>query len=78
MDEEHKKAYLEKYHRMKEHGEKFYPDAIYKDLLVSFGIFLLLVGLAAFIGVANEPRADPSDSPTSRGPNGTSCSCSRC
>jgi menaquinol-cytochrome c reductase cytochrome b/c subunit len=62
VDEEQKKAYLEKYHRMKEHGEKFYPDAIYKDLLVSFAIFLLLVGLAAFIGVANEPRADPSDS----------------
>jgi menaquinol-cytochrome c reductase cytochrome b/c subunit len=62
LDKEQKKAYLDKYHREKEHGEKFWPDSIYKDLLVSFAIFLLLVGLTAFIGVANEPRADPSDS----------------
>ncbi|MFN2280373.1 MAG: c-type cytochrome, partial [Anaerolineales bacterium] len=34
---------------------------IYKDLLVSFGLFILLIGLAAFIGVAVEPKADPSD-----------------
>jgi menaquinol-cytochrome c reductase cytochrome b/c subunit len=62
VNEEQKKQYLEKYAQAKQKGEKFWPDAIYKDLLVSFAIFLLLVLLATFIGVANEPKADPSDS----------------
>lgn len=61
MNEEQKKAYLEKYAQAKAKGEKFWPDAIYKDLLVSFGLFILLVLLATFVGVAQEPKADPSD-----------------
>jgi len=61
MNEEQKKAYYEKYYRAKQQGEKFYPDVIYQDLLVSFAIFILLIGLAAFVGVANEPKADPTD-----------------
>jgi mono/diheme cytochrome c family protein len=62
LNEEQKKVYLEKYKDAKAKGVKFYPDIIYKDLLISFAIFLLLVGLAIFLGVANEPPADPSDS----------------
>ncbi len=62
MNEEQKHEYHEKYKIKKQKGEKFWPDEIYKDLLISFAIFILLVGLAAFIGVANEPKADPSDS----------------
>lgn len=62
VNEEQKKEYLEKYKEAKAKGVKFYPDIVYKDLLVSFAIFLLLVGLATFIGVANEPPADPNDS----------------
>ena len=62
MNEEQKREYQEKYQREKDQGTKFYPDIIYKDLIVSFAIFLLLVGLAIFIGVAVEPPADPSDS----------------
>ena len=42
-------------------GERFWPDSIYKDLLVSLGIFLLLILLATFVGIAAEPKADPSD-----------------
>ncbi len=61
MNEEQKQQYLARYKKAKEHGEKFYPDAIYKDLLASFAIFMLLIGLATFMGVANEPPADPSD-----------------
>ena len=57
-----KQKYLEEYKQEKEEGVKFYPDIIYKDLVVSFGIFLLLLGLAIFVGVAAEPPADPSDS----------------
>ncbi len=62
MKEEHKQKYLEKYAQAKQKGVKFYPDIIYKDLLISFAIFILLVLLATFVGVANEPKADPSDS----------------
>ena len=62
MNEEQKQQYLEKYKRAKAEGYKFYPDIIYKDLLVSFAIFMLLVGLAIYVGVAAEPPADPSDS----------------
>ena len=62
MNEEQKQAYLEDYKQEKEQGVKFYPDIIYKDLVVSFALFLLLVGLAIFVGVAAEPPADPSDS----------------
>jgi menaquinol-cytochrome c reductase cytochrome b/c subunit len=61
MNEEQKNQYKEKYAKAKQKGVKFWPDIIYKDLIVSFAIFLLLVGLAAFIGVAQEPKADPSD-----------------
>ncbi|MFZ6027252.1 MAG: c-type cytochrome [Chloroflexota bacterium] len=61
MNEEHKKQYLEKYTQEKQKGVKFWPDIIYKDLVVTFAIFLLLVSLATFMGVAGEPKADPSD-----------------
>lgn len=61
MNEEQKQKYLARYKKAKEQGEKFYPDALYKDLLISFAVFLILVGLATFFGVANEPPADPSD-----------------
>ncbi len=61
MNEELKQAYKEKYAQAKAKGVKFYPDIIYKDALVAFAIFLLMIGLAAFIGVASEPKADPND-----------------
>jgi len=61
VNEEQKKQYQEKYAQAKQKGAKFFPDSIYKDLIVAFGIFLLLVGLATFVGVANEPKADPND-----------------
>jgi len=62
MNEAQKKQYTERYLQAKQKGVKFWPDIIYKDLIVSFAFFLILVGLATFIGVAREPRADPSDS----------------
>jgi len=61
VNEEFKKKYHEKYLAAKQKGVKFWPDIIYKDLIVSFALFLLLVGLAAFVGVAQEPKADPND-----------------
>ncbi len=59
--EEFKKQYHERYLKAKQKGVKFFPDVIYKDLLVSFALFIVLVMLATFVGVANEPKADPSD-----------------
>jgi len=61
VKEEQKQEYKQKYALAKQKGVKFWPDIIYKDLLVSFGLFILLVGLATFIGVHTEPKADPSD-----------------
>jgi menaquinol-cytochrome c reductase cytochrome b/c subunit len=61
MNDQDKQAIHQRYQEEKEHGVKFYPDIIYKDAIVSFAIFILLVGLAVFVGVAKEPAADPSD-----------------
>ena len=62
MESDPKQRYKERYEAAKQHGVKFFPDIIYKDMIVSFAIFLLLVGLATFIGVKAEPPADPNDS----------------
>lgn len=62
MDQEQKENYEARYQSEKNRGVKFFPDIIYKDAIVAFGFFLLLVGLAIFVGVATEPPADPSDS----------------
>ncbi|MCS7010109.1 MAG: c-type cytochrome [Anaerolineales bacterium] len=62
MNEEQKKAVLAKYQRALQKGERFWPDSLYKDLIVSMGLFLLLILLATFVGIPNEPKADPSDS----------------
>jgi len=61
VKEEQKQKYYEKYTQEKQKGYKFFPDIIYKDLIVSFGIFVLLILLATFVGVASEPKADPND-----------------
>ena len=62
MNEEQKKLYKEKYSQEKQNGVKFWPDIIYKDLVISVALFIILVILATWIGVAQEPKADPSDS----------------
>ena len=62
MEQDPKQTYKERYEAAKQQGVKFFPDIIYKDMIVSFAIFLLLVGLATFIGVKGEPPADPNDS----------------
>lgn len=61
MNDEHKKKVNKKYEEQLQKGERFWPDSIYKDLLVSFALFILLIGLATFIGVHPEPKVDPSD-----------------
>jgi mono/diheme cytochrome c family protein len=61
MNDDSKKKLAERYQRELNRGEHFWPDSLYKDLLVSLGIFILLVLLATFIGVPAHPKADPSD-----------------
>ncbi len=61
MNEAEKKDYLERYKKKKQNGEYFWPDTIAKDAVVSLGIFVLLICLAVFVGVPNEPPANPSD-----------------
>lgn len=56
-----KQEYKERYEAQKQRGVKFFPDIIYKDMIVAFAIFVILVILATFIGVNPEPPADPSD-----------------
>ena len=61
MKEENKKSILEKYKLALQKGERFWPDSIYKDLLISLAIFIVLILLASFLGVPTEPKANPND-----------------
>ncbi len=61
MNDETKKQINERYERHLDKGERFWPDTIFKDLIMSLAIFVLLLLLATFIGVPAEPKADPSD-----------------
>jgi len=61
MNEQEKQEYLEKYHEEKENGVPFYPHIIFKDVIVSLIIFILLIGLAYFVGAPLEARANPAD-----------------
>jgi mono/diheme cytochrome c family protein/preprotein translocase subunit Sec61beta len=62
VNEEQKKQYKEKYTQEKQNGVKFWPDIIYKDVVITTALFIILVILATWIGVSQEPKADPSDS----------------
>ena len=61
MNDQEKKEYLERYKVAKEKGVPFFPDIIFKDVVISFVVFILLVSLAYFLGVPTEARADPND-----------------
>lgn len=62
MEDDNKQHYKERYNSEKERGVKFFPDIVYKDMIAAFGVFIVVVGLAIFIGVSAEPPADPNDS----------------
>ena len=61
MNDETKKQINQRYDRELQRGERFWPDSIFKDVIVSLAIFIVLVLLATFIGVENSPKDDPSD-----------------
>jgi mono/diheme cytochrome c family protein len=58
---EEREAYLEKYEEQKKKGVPFWPDIIFKDVVVSLIIFIALVALAYFVGASLEEIADPND-----------------
>jgi mono/diheme cytochrome c family protein len=61
MNKKEQQEYLEQYKKEKEKGVPFFPDILFKDAVISLFIFIVLVGLAYFIGAPLEPRADPAD-----------------
>ena len=61
MNEKEKQEYLESYHQAKEKGVPFFPDILFKDAVVSLLVFLILIGLAYFVGAPLEARANPAD-----------------
>jgi mono/diheme cytochrome c family protein len=62
MKEQDRKDYMEKYKKAKEKGVPFFPDIIFKDVVVSLIILIILVSLAYFLGAPVEARANPNDS----------------
>ena len=61
MNEKEKEAYREQYHHDKEKGVPFFPNVLFKDAVVAFLIFLVLIALAYFVGAPLEARANPGD-----------------
>jgi menaquinol-cytochrome c reductase cytochrome b/c subunit len=61
MNDETKKQINERYERELGKGERFWPDTLFKDLIMSLGIFVLLILIATFVGIPAEAKADPSD-----------------
>ena len=61
MNKEEKQAYLENYAEAKKKGVPFFPDVIFKDMVISLIIFLVLVALAYLVGAPLEERANPAD-----------------
>ena len=61
MNDEQKREIDARHEQAKHHGVKFFPDIIYKDTIAAFGVFVLLLLLAVFLGVKPEPPADPND-----------------
>ena len=62
MTDETRKKIKQRYEHELNKGERFWPDSIFKDAIMTLAIFLVLILLATFIGVPVEPKADPSDS----------------
>ena len=61
MDNETKKKINQRYQHELNRGERFWPDSIFKDIIMVSAIFLVLILLATFVGIPAEPKADPSD-----------------
>jgi mono/diheme cytochrome c family protein len=61
MNDQEKRDYLERYQAQKAKGRPFFPDILFKDVVVSVLVLLALIALAYFVGSPLEARADPND-----------------
>ena len=61
MKKQEQQEYLEKYKKEKEKGVPFFPNIIFKDVIVSLIVLIILASLAYFIGAPVEARANPND-----------------
>ncbi len=61
MNEKEKNAYLKEYKKAKDKGIPFFPDILFKDAVITLGIFIVLIGLSFFLGAPLEEKADPAD-----------------
>jgi mono/diheme cytochrome c family protein len=61
LDDQDKKEYLDKYEESKKKGIPFFPDAVFKDVLVALGIFIVLIVLSAVLGAVLDEPADPAE-----------------
>ncbi len=61
MKPEERSEYLEQYAEDKKKGIPFFPDAVFKDVLVGLIVLIVLIALAYFAGAPLEERANPSD-----------------
>jgi ubiquinol-cytochrome c reductase cytochrome b subunit len=53
--------YEAKYTKEKERGKPFFPDAVYKDAIMGFGVFVIVLALAIVVGPpALSAQADPA------------------
>ena len=59
MNEQEQRSYMEQYKEAKEKGVPFFPDILFKDAIVAFVVFLILIALAYLLGAPLEARADP-------------------
>jgi len=61
LNEKEKRQYLEEYQEAKTRGVQFFPDIIFKDMVVAGLILVALISLIVTIGIPIESRADPTD-----------------
>jgi len=61
MKKQEQQEYMEKYKKAKEKGVPFFPNIIFKDVIVSLILLIILVCLAYFLGAPVEERANPND-----------------
>lgn len=61
MNEQEKQEYLEKYNEDKKKGVLFFPNIVFKDVVVSVIVLIALIALAYFLGAPLEERANPGD-----------------
>ena len=61
MNRQQKEQYMKRYKEKKANGDWFFPDVVFNDVIVWVIVFIIMLGLAAFVGVHHEPPVNPND-----------------